>query len=201
MSYASRRSPSLAIETITETQPRAVQQYAYVIARLADEVANLGRRQFLDLAKMEDLALQRWKAVEALPHGETGLSGCRGAIRRDRRSNPPATRIEARLEALFERLRTPPGIAATFLDLVMKDPEEKRAHFRSALEPIEAREKRQEYVLDDVLGLRRFEAHTTRGAIQTPRMIVDDRGKGCWISPLKACEQFGIASHVLHVTP
>jgi hypothetical protein len=84
---------------------------------------------------------------------------------------------------------------------MVQDAEEKRSHARPAFKPIETCEERQKDVLDDVLGLGWPEAHTARGAIQPPRVVIDHRRERCGIAPLQTLDKFGIANHVLHVTP
>ena len=154
-----------------------MEQHADVVPRLADHLADVGSRQVLDLTQMEDLALQRRQAVQALADRGARLSGFDELMGGPRRSNPSPVCIEARLERVLERLHrsVARNSAASLLDLVPKDPKQPGTDRRPSLETIEGREEGQEHVLHDVLGVLRRQTHATSGPIEPSGVRVDDR--------------------------
>ena len=177
-----------------------MQQHAHVVRRAADDSGDVSRRQILDLTQLKDLTLLSGKPRETVAQGLSRFSRFHEPISVDRRPKPGTIRVEALLEGLLQSIRRILARvrAPALLGLVVKDAKQPCADCRATLETVERLQKRQKYLLCQILGVARREAQATRRSKDPASLLVDHFANSCGIASTQALEQVSFSKrHVL----
>src|SRR5258708_37674441 len=162
-----------------------------MVDRAAEHSADLRRRQVFELSELEHLPVLIGEFSETLAQCLGRLTSRDQPIRWNRWLSPRAVAVEPSVKHFVNRVRQVLArmCASPLLGLVMQDSEQPRAHFGPTLEALNRLQKRDKYILRQVLGVARREPHAARRPIAPPCVLIDDVTEHRRIAGAQALQQ------------